>query len=115
MYNSKTAFEVYKRSKALNEKAIISEFTMVLDNEPDAQYLLKQFPVPITSAEDVIEVPLIGGMKTQTSQVARFDHRGSIAFQETVTGHVRALFEKLAAERTVSNRPTFNYSRLLKI
>jgi len=108
MYGTRHAFDVYQKTKALNEKSIISEYMMVIDGEPDIQYLLKQFPVPIASPEDVIEVPLVGGMKTQTSQVTRYDFRGSIAFQETVAGHVRALFEKMAAERTVSHRPTFN-------
>lgn len=108
MLNAKTAFDVYQKSKALGEIALNSEYTMVIDGKEDYTYLIKQFPVPQVTPEDVIEVPLIGGLKTATAQTPRFDFRGSIAFKENMDGAVRSLIEEMQASVEIGNRPKFN-------
>lgn len=110
MLNNQTAFNIYQKTKALGEVAIASEFTLVLDDAPDLMYLVKQFPVPTgITPEDMIEVPMVGGMKGSTAQMDRYDVRGTIAFKETVDGKVRKFLENLqSGERTVANRPRFN-------
>ncbi len=108
MFGFKKAFDFYQKTKALGEKSINSEYTMVLDDEPDVQYLIKQFPLPIVSPEDVIEVPMVGGLKGFTPQISKFDFRGTFVLAETVGGHARNLLEKTQAMRTVSVRPRFN-------
>lgn len=108
MLNAKNAFDVYQKTKALGEIALNSEYTMVIDGKDEYTYLVKQFPVPQVTPEDVIEVPLIGGFKTATQQTPRFDFRGSIAFKENMDGAVRALIESLQADVEIGVRPTFN-------
>lgn len=109
MLNIQTAFDIYQKTKALGEVAIASEFTLVLDDAPDLQYLIKQFPVPVVAPEDMIEVPMVGGLKGATAQMDKYDMRGTIAFKETTNGMVRQFLEsRQATARTVSNRPRFN-------
>lgn len=108
MFSIKQAFGAYQATKALGEKSINSEYVLVLDDAPDIQYLFKQFPIPVTAPEDIIEVPMQGGIKGGTQQVPRFDHRGTVAISETVGGHARALLEAAQATRSVKERPKFN-------
>lgn len=108
MISGKAASKLYDRVKALGEISINSEYTMVFHDHPDVFLLIKQFPIPITSPEDKIEVPLIGGIKGHTAQVPRIDYSGTIVMYETVDGKTRAFLEKLALGRTISNRPKFN-------
>ena len=108
MFSIKNAFDVYQKTKSLGEKSINSEYIFVIDGEPDVEYLMKQFPLPITAPEDIIEVPMVGGIKGGTQQIPRFDHRGTCALAETVSGHARALLERAQATRTVSQRPKFS-------
>lgn len=110
MLNTKAAFKLYQEMKALGEVAIASEFTLVLDDAPDLMYLVKQFPVPAgVTPEDGNEVPMVGGMKGSTPQMDRYDHRGTIAFKETVDGKVRKFLENLqSGGRTVAKRPRFS-------
>lgn len=108
MFNFKQAFEGYQATKALGEKSINSEYIMVIDGYEHIQYLLKEFPIPVVNPEDVIDVPLVGGMKTKTPQMANFSFSGTISLNETVDGHVRNLIETIQANRSVRNRPKFN-------
>ena len=62
----------------------------------------------ITAPEDIIEVPMVGGIKGGTQQIPRFEHRGTCALAETVSGHARDLLERAQATRTVSQRPKFS-------
>ena len=108
MLNLKDNFKIYQATKSLGEIAIASEYTMVIDDEPDMTYLIKQFPVPMVTAEDVIEVPMIGGLKGFTPQTPKFDFRGTIAFKETMDGHVRDLLNRMHADISIGIRPRFN-------
>ena len=109
MFGYAAAQRAYEGTKALGEVAVASECTMKIDGDDEnIHYLIKQFPVPIFSPEDKIEVPLIGGLKTHVPQAGRFDFSGSIAFIETIDGKVRAFLEKLQAGRNVAKRPRFN-------
>ena len=60
MFSIKNAFDVYQKTKSLGEKSINSEYIFVIDGEPDVEYLMKQFRLPITAPEDIIEVPMVG-------------------------------------------------------
>ena len=97
MFSIKNAFDVYQKTKSLGEKSINSEYMFVIDGEPDVEYLMKQFPLPITAPEDIIEVPMVGGIKGGTQQIPRFDHRGACALSETASGHARDLLERAQA------------------
>lgn len=108
MLNLKNSFKMYQQTKALGEKSINSEYIMIPDDRPDIHLLTKQFPLPVVSPEDVIEVPMVGGLKSYTPQVAKFDQKGAIIFSEVASGIVREFLESVQAERTVANRPRFN-------
>lgn len=108
MFNFDNAFKAYQETKALGEASINSEFIMVIDGYEYMQYMLKEFPIPVVNPEDVIEVPMVGGTKTKTPQMANFSFSGGISFIERVEGHVRNLIETIQANRSVRNRPKFN-------
>lgn len=104
MLNTKKQFELYQSAKALGELALLSEFTIVFDGFENMKFLTKQFPIPISAPEEVVEVPMVGGMKAYTPQITRTDFRGTLALKETVSGQVRQFLEQIGAERTISNR-----------
>lgn len=108
MLNPEQQFNIYQQTKALGELSIASEYTIVFDNFEHMTFLSKQFPIPIVAPEEVIEVPMVGGMKGYTPQIPRTDFRGTLAFKETVAGHARAFLEALSKERTISERHRIN-------
>lgn len=108
MLNSKNNFKIYQSSKALGELAIASEYTMVIDGEPDLMYLIKQFPVPLVNSEDTIEAAMVGGLKGYVPQALKFDFRGTIAFKEDMNGNVRKFIQRIQADTSVGVRPKFN-------
>lgn len=108
MLGLKQAFDMYQSTKKLGQKSINSEYVMIPDDYPDMHLLTKQFPLPVVAPEDVIEVSMIGGIKGYTPQVSKFDQKGAIIFSEVTDGKVRYFLESLQADRSVSNRPSFN-------
>lgn len=108
MLNFQQSFAMYQKMKASGKKSINSEYMLVPDDYPDMCIYVKQFPLPVVAPEDVIDVPMIGGLKSYTPQAPRFDQKGAIIFSENTQGTVRQFLESLSAERSVSHRPSFN-------
>lgn len=108
MLNTQNNFKMYQAAKQMGEIAIASEYTMEFDDFSEMTHILKQFPVPIITPEEVIEVPMVGGLKGFTSQALKFDFRGTIAFKETMKGDVRKMLSQMHADIDVGVRPRFN-------
>lgn len=108
MLSPQQQYNMYQNTKSLGELSIASEYTIVFDGYEHMTFLTKQFPIPIVAPEEIIEIPMIGGMKGYTSQISRTEFRGTLAFKETVQGHAREFLETLSQERTVSERHRVN-------
>jgi len=90
-------------SQALNQlatfgdKSISSDAMFVIDGFENHRLLTKQFPQPILSAGEGIEIPgPMGTVLWQPSQ-AKINQQGSIQFYETVNGDVETLLTNILA------------------
>lgn len=110
MLNLKQQLKTFQAVKAMGELAIASEYTMVVDDYPELRFAFKTFPIPVINPEDTIEVPMLGGQIGGTPQLAKTYFKGTFALLETTDGMMRKWIEQMAAERTHSNRPKFNFT-----
>lgn len=107
MFSLDKTLKHFEKEKALGEKAIVNEHTIVVDGYEHMTFLIKGFGVPVNVAQESIEYARIGGAKGATPAPVRTHFSNSVSIHETVEGHARQMFEEMAQERTVSKRPRF--------
>lgn len=106
--------EVYDQTMALGDKAISSDFTVVIEGHEGLSVLFKQFPMPILSSAGEIEVPGPLGTKTWQPQQVSTALQGAVAMHETKAGDVRKMNAAILANggrfnaRVYEGTPTNN-------
>lgn len=83
--------DVYDQTMALGDKALSSDFTVVIEGHEGLSVLFKQFPIPVLSSAGEIEVPGPMGTKTWQPQQVSTALQGAVAVHETKEGHVRKM------------------------
>ena len=95
--------DIFRKTQAMGDHIISSDAEFVIEGYEDSALLAKNFPMPVLSAGDGIEVPMpMGVMGWQASQV-EVAQQGAITFHETVYGHSVQLMRDL-----IRNGGTFN-------
>ncbi|KJV08065.1 hypothetical protein [Methylocucumis oryzae] len=74
--------------KALGDKVISSDGSMVIEGFEGMYLLTKQFPWPTVTPVGEIEVPTIMGTSRWQSGQAKLNHQGAVTLQEVVAGSV---------------------------
>lgn len=88
----------YNATRAMGEKAINSDATLVIEGAETLMLLTKQFPWPELSVGGEIEVPTpLGAMMYQPQQI-KVAQQGQMALMETVRGHVGTFLEQLVGQ-----------------
>ncbi len=89
---------LYNATRAMGDKAVSSDATMVISEFEQLHLLTKQFPWPITSSMGEIEVSTpLGGMLWQAQQI-KIAHQGPVSFYETRQGAMQGMFDTLVAK-----------------
>lgn len=88
----------YNAARAMGDKAVSSDATIVVPGYEDLALLIKQFPWPVISPMGEIEIATpMGGMAYQP-QVMRMAHQGAFSIYETEGGHAQQFFTRLFLE-----------------
>lgn len=110
----------YGLVKALGNKSVNSDAMFVIDGYEQLRLLIKQFPWPVLSPGDAVEIATpMGGTAGQPSQVKTF-LEGQVQIYETVRGDVDAFTRSILAQGGVFNASVYEgtmerYSRGVKI
>lgn len=81
---AKNLFNAYT---GVGDKIIQSDATFVIDGYEDAALLIKNFPYPILTVGEPIEIPLPMGLKANQVSQVKINQQGSVTMTETVSGH----------------------------
>lgn len=91
----------YNLSRALGDKAIVSDATLVIEGHSDLRLLAKQFPWPECTSQGEIEVPSPMGAAMWQPQQLKLHQQGQLALMETVAGHVHKFTKTIAANKGI--------------
>lgn len=89
--------DIFDQTMALGDKAISSDFTVVIEGHEGVSVLFKQFPTPILSSKGEIEVPGPMGTITFQPQQVGTGLQGPVAMHETKKSHVRKMNDAILA------------------
>lgn len=111
---------IFKSSVAMGDKAINSDAYFEIVGHEDKSLLIKQFPWPVTSVGDAIEIALPMGMNSAQASQLKIYQQGGVSIYETVAGDAQDLFENLIAkggkfDATVYEGTPEKYSRKCRI
>lgn len=90
--------ELFDQQMALGDKAISSDFTVVLDGFENLMILFKQFPTPVLSSQGEIEVPGPMGTKVWQMQQVATALQGPVAMFETKRQDFRKMQRQLISK-----------------
>ena len=88
----------YNLTKALGDKALSSDFSLVIEGFEHLQLLIKQAPTPVTTVTGEIEVATPMGAAMWQAQQQKVNQQGQCSIYETVNGHVREFLEKVITQ-----------------
>lgn len=111
---------IFKSSVAMGDKAVNSDAYFEIVGHEDKSLLIKQFPWPVTSVGDAIEIAMPMGMNSAQPSQLKIYQQGGVSIYETVAGHAQDLFEKLIGaggrfDATVYEGTPENYTRKCRI
>jgi hypothetical protein len=78
----------YDATRALGDKAVVSDATLEIEGFETMYLLTPQFPMPELSVAGEIEVPTPLGAAAWQPQQLKVHQQGSITLMETTAGHV---------------------------
>ena len=89
------AKSVFNTSVGVGDKIITSDSTLVIDGYESAELIIKNFPHPVLSVGEAIEVPAPMGLKTWQKSQSVIQQQGGLTMSETVKGHCFKLLADL--------------------
>ena len=85
----------HQKSQAMGAKLVTSDFVLEIDGFEGNYLLTKQFPLPVLSTGEPVEVASVLGTKyTEPGQV-QFYKSGSVTFYETVAGSIDSMLKAI--------------------
>ncbi len=95
IYDGTRLADVFKAAAALGEIAISSDAMLVIDGYEALSGLIKQFPFPVLSAGEGVEIVMPhGGMRREPS-APNTAQQGPVTINETVLGTATLFLEKI--------------------
>lgn len=85
----------YSATRALGDKAIVSDATLEIEGFETMYLLTPQFPTPELSPAGEIEVPTPLGAAAWQPQQLKVHQQGSITLMETTAGHISDMMLRL--------------------
>lgn len=110
MFNVKEQKQVIGQLDALGQLALSCEYSMVIHGYEGLMVLTKGFALPVIAPEEMVDVPLIGGVMTHTQGLPRTEFKHQFIMYETVAGHLTRFHEDRAKVRAIDQRPTFSFT-----
>jgi len=80
---------------AMGDKFVSSDGQFVIDGFEEYGLLIKQFPWPVMSSGEAIEIPSMMGAKYHQRSQHKVNQQGSIGLMETQAGHIGMLMREL--------------------
>ncbi|MEY2875798.1 MAG: hypothetical protein RLZZ373_3169 [Pseudomonadota bacterium] len=95
----------YLLERAMGDRDVNSDVTMVPDGHEHMHLLIKQLPMPDLAPAGEIEYPTPMGAAGWQPQQLKVNFQGQVTLHETVRGHVRTFLEQIIKS---PNRGRFN-------